>query len=158
MSVHPRFVELIFTGKKKFELRRRGAGLNAGDIVYVYATSPEMALRGRFIVNDVLHEQLPALWNRVRNGAGISKEQFDEYFQGKERGFAISVRDEVLLKPVPLTALRKVWPGFQPPQSYRYLASQEAASLARIGRLLLPMGPEPIGARGPRARLSLPGR
>lgn len=135
MSVHPRFVELIFTGKKKFELRRRGAGLSAGDVVYVYATSPEMALRGRFIVNDVLHERLPTLWSRVRNAAGISKDQFDEYFQGKERGFAISVRDEILLKPVPLTALRKVWPGFHPPQSYRYLASQEASSLARISGL-----------------------
>jgi len=135
MSVHPRFVELIFSGKKKFELRRRGAGLNAGDIVYVYATSPEMALRGRFVVNDVLHEKLPTLWSRVRNTAGISKKQFDEYFQGKERGFAISVRDETLLSPVPLATLRKAWPGFHPPQSYRYLASQEASSLARLGGL-----------------------
>jgi len=135
MSVHPRFVELIFSGKKKFELRRRGAGLNAGDIVYVYATSPEMALRGRFVVNDVIHEKLPTLWSRVRNTAGISKKQFDEYFQGKERGFAISVRDEMLLSPVPLATLRKTWPGFHPPQSYRYLASQEASSLARLGGL-----------------------
>jgi predicted transcriptional regulator len=129
MSVHPRFAALLFSGEKKFELRRRCAGLDAGDVVYVYATSPEMALWGCFVVDYVAYEPLSVLWTRVRSSAGVSKKQFDDYFQGRQRGFAISVRDQVLIKPVPIADLRKIWPGFHPPQSYRYLEMRELSQL-----------------------------
>ena len=47
LSIHHKYTNMIFDGNKRVELRRvRPRHLNEGDLILVYATSPEKALLG----------------------------------------------------------------------------------------------------------------
>lgn len=52
--------------------------------------------------------------SRVSRGAGIPRQDFDAYFEGCERAYAIEVRAPRLLDPKPLR--------IRPPQSYLFLS------------------------------------
>ena len=48
--------------------------------------------------------------------------------------FGIAVRAPLsFIRPVRLAQLRKIWTGFHPPQSYRYLSEQEINEIAAHG-------------------------
>jgi predicted transcriptional regulator len=66
--------------------------------VVVYATKPVGKVIGEFTVSDV-HSDSPArLWSRTKAHSGISRVFFDEYFEGREKGFAIEGGES---KPLP---------------------------------------------------------
>src|SRR6185503_3263930 len=54
ISVRPRFAEMIFAGTKVVELRRLRPRIGTGDLVFVYVSSPVMALAGAFEVGEVV--------------------------------------------------------------------------------------------------------
>jgi predicted transcriptional regulator len=122
LSIRPEFADKIFKGEKTAELRRRRPRVNKGDWVYVYVASPVKVLRGAFRVAKVIDDVPNRLWRKVRRIAGVTRQQFDRYFEGAERAFAILLEEvRHLAQSVDLTWLRKKWPGFRPPQSYRYV-------------------------------------
>ena len=95
--------------------------------MWVYASSPQKALLGTFQVADVISGAPAALWERVGAFAAVTREAFDAYYEGATHGCAIVI-DHVraLGQALPLAHLRDRVPGFQPPQSYRYLDDVEA--------------------------------
>lgn len=124
LSVHPKYVEKILTGKKRVELRRVRPRVQEGDLVIIYASSPIMAVLGYFVVNHVVTEPPPELWRAVEDSACVSREEFDAYYRGSDLGVAIFFSEARSLKePLYLRCIRDVWPDFHPPQGYRYLAS-----------------------------------
>lgn len=126
LSIRPKYADKIFEGKKKVELRKVRPRLSPGDIVLVYVSSPVKALRGKFIVEKVVETTPDLLWNQVKNVAGITKVEFDEYFSESEKGFGIFLESpQALSNPIKLTDLKKLWRNFHPPQTYRYLSSLE---------------------------------
>jgi predicted transcriptional regulator len=126
LSIKPKYADMIFSGIKKVELRRTKPKLANGDLVAIYVSSPVMALTGQFVVDEVVQEVPERLWQEVKNYAGITKLEFDEYFKGSKIAFGIKFeRVKNFERPIPLFSLRKTWFGFNPPQIYRYLSQNQ---------------------------------
>ena len=122
LSVRPEFAERIFDGSKRVELRRRCPRIRPGDMVYIYVSSPVRALAGQFIVQRVLSLGVDDLWDVVRERAGVTQEEFEEYYKGAVLGYAIFIAESSRLpRPIGLATLRRIWGGFEPPQSFAYL-------------------------------------
>jgi predicted transcriptional regulator len=141
MSIKPRFSEAILDGRKHFELRRVPVRVQPGDLVIIYASSPQKAVVGAFVVARVLTGSVAALWDELSAQLGATRDEYEEYFRGCEAAHAIAIGARARIEPVALTSLRQRRPGFRPPQSYTYLRESPAAllgetgaaSLARIG-------------------------
>jgi predicted transcriptional regulator/predicted XRE-type DNA-binding protein len=120
-SIRPAHAEKILTGNKTVELRRRFAStVTPGTLALIYSTSPTSALIGSAKIKAVQCTDLRTLWKTHRKGACLDKSDFEAYFAGLERGYAIILDSARPLKrPVGLTELRKRF-GFEPPQSYHY--------------------------------------
>jgi len=131
VSIRPRFADAIMRGEKRFELRRRRPKLDPGATVIVYSSTPKRALVGSFVAPEVIVEPLDVLWRRVKESACISRNEFDHYFAGLSSGVAIGVASpQLFVKPVSLAELRHCWPGFCPPQSFRYLSQSQLDALS----------------------------
>lgn len=120
-SIRPTHAEKILTGNKTVELRRRFANtITPGTLALIYSTSPTSALTGSAKIKAVQCTDLPTLWKTHRKAACLDKSDFEAYFTGLERGYAIILESaRPLERPVGLTELRKRF-GFEPPQSYQY--------------------------------------
>ncbi len=120
-SIRPTHVEKIFKGAKTVELRRRFASaVTPGTLALIYSTSPTSALIGSAKIKAVQRMDLRTLWKTHRVAACLGKTDFESYFAGLERGYAIILDSaRPLNRPVGLTELRKRF-GFEPPQSYQY--------------------------------------
>ena len=123
LSIRPRFVDGILTGAKRVELRRRLPRVVTNDAVVIYATVPTAAIVGFFTVESVRRLPLGPLWRRVRDIAGVTRAEYLDYFAGLTEGVGIFIDNVVKFsRPIPLWELRTFWPGFVPPQGFRYLA------------------------------------
>ena len=123
MSIKPQFVEKIRRGEKKFEFRRVLPRCQEVDSIIVYASKPVGKVVGEMIVGDFLTYPTDELWERTKDEAGITREEFFDYFHGKKNAHAIEIESyREYEKPIPLELL---FPGTVPPQSYRYLNKYE---------------------------------
>lgn len=130
LSLRPRFAELLLAGHKTVELRRVRPAVAEGTPVLLYASSPRMTLVGRAEVARVEVGPTAQIWRDHGPRTGITRKEYDNYFTGLDQAVAISlVNIHRLQQPRPLTDLRRRLAGFQPPQSYRYLDSAQAAAL-----------------------------
>src|SRR5262245_39004709 len=91
LSVKPRFAEAILDGEKKFEFRRAVFRDPGVERVVLYASSPVQRVIGEFEVESIVAMDPESLWQHTETHAGIKKEYFDEYFAGRELGFAVAV-------------------------------------------------------------------
>ncbi|KKM11081.1 hypothetical protein SY88_10115 [Clostridiales bacterium PH28_bin88] len=124
LSIRPEYAKKIFDGTKNVELRRVVPKVRQGDLVFVYVSSPVKALVGAFKVDNVISAAPTDLWDKVRNAAGITRPEFDKYFIGATTGYGIVFSEAwALPQPIPLNTLKDIWPGFRPPQGYRYLSN-----------------------------------
>ena len=117
-------ISRIFSGKKKFELRKylpKHSGL-----VFLYETDKMQAISGCFYFKNFIAKPIDELWNIVGELA-TSKEKFDSYFEGKEFGVALEIIDfQKFENPITKNELYKLFPNFpQVPQPYVYLYSNK---------------------------------
>ena len=125
LSIRPRYVDKILDGTKRVELRKTRPRIQSGDLVLIYATSPISALVGAFRASSVQVHSTEQLWAQVRQSAGITREEFETYYNGFQIGVGIFFDDVMPLEcPVGLDHVRDVWPGFHPPQGYLYVKAQ----------------------------------
>src|SRR5512136_2806234 len=96
LSIHPRYVDAILSGTKRVEHRRQRPRLASGQAL-IYATSPRKALVANFRVASVVRAPLAELWRSVRDVAGVSRGEFDAYFEGLKEGVGIWITDVVEL-------------------------------------------------------------
>ncbi len=134
ISIKPKYITQIFSGEKTVELRRVKTKLKSGDLVIVYATSPEKALVGFFEVNKVLTEDnLDSFWEKVKNHACVNHETFQDYYRGASLGVGIFISNtHQFSKPVSLETLKSKIPGFHPPQNYHYLDDKKVTILESL--------------------------
>lgn len=134
LSIKQKYAERILDGSKTVEFRRTWA---AGDVetIAIYASSPVQRLVGLVTVSDVVRAEPAALWTYCSNrGGGMSEAELQEYFDGKEVGFAVLLKDAT-----PFTSgidPHEIVENFSPPQSFRYLSKGE---LRRLNRRLSPV-------------------
>jgi predicted transcriptional regulator len=118
LSIKPEFAKKIFDGSKKFEFRRRLYKNQSVETVIVYASAPISKVIGEFEIETVLHSELDALWDATKEFSGISEEYYLKYFEGKDKGYAIQVKNSTVYdNPMPI---RERF-GISPPQSFAYV-------------------------------------
>ncbi|HEV7337589.1 MAG TPA: hypothetical protein VGO06_16585 [Bosea sp. (in: a-proteobacteria)] len=119
LSIKPEFAEKIFDGTKSFEFRKAIFKNQSVKTVVVYATRPVGKIVGEFDIDCIFEDSPNNLWIRTKNYAGITKDFFDSYFSGRNKGYAISIAEtreyEDPIDP------GKLIENFSPPQSYMYL-------------------------------------
>ena len=122
LSIRPEYVDMIFNSDKTVELRKKIPALGKGDELLVYASSPTMALVGAVEVLDVVQDSPSHLWKLVKSQAGVERDFYDAYYRDHDTAYGILLGKTRLFEAaLPLQALRAAWPGFTPPQSYRYI-------------------------------------
>ncbi|MDJ0648267.1 MAG: ASCH domain-containing protein [Xenococcaceae cyanobacterium MO_188.B19] len=134
LSIKPKYVTQIFSGKKTVELRRVKTKLKPGDLVIVYSTSPQKALTGFFEVDKVLRdENLDSFWQKVKDYARVNHETFQDYYRGAALAVGIFIKNyHQFSKPVSLETLKSNIPGFHPPQNYHYLDDEKVNILESL--------------------------
>lgn len=112
MSIYKKYADMIFTGEKKWELRKSvPRDLKPGDIVYIYVPRPVGAYVGSFRVGSIIKDNPENLWERVGSETGLTKEEFMNYFLGYKLGIAIEVREpELFERRLELEIIRKYLP------------------------------------------------
>ena len=130
LSLRPEYVDLILRGEKTVELRRQKPNVSGNDIVILYAASPVKSVLGTAKVNEVFRDSVKKIWRDHGSESGITRQEFDLYFDKSEAATAIRLKSTVRLsKPVCLSSIRKTLDGFHPPQSFRYLTMQQRDAL-----------------------------
>jgi predicted transcriptional regulator len=118
ISIHSHYANLILSGRKRVELRRRFDVGAAGSRMLIYATSPTAAVVGYVRIDDVECLATNEIWNRYGEVARISAEDFQNYYAGAQRGCAVLISNPVCFSnPIPLRQLRNEH-GISAPQSY----------------------------------------
>ena len=134
LSIRPHYVDLILRGQKTVELRRTNLRTGAGTPVLLYATHPVRAIVGMFALKAVIRDAPATLWRKVGPQSAVSRRVFDAYFDGAALAVGLVVgRTWTFPSPIPLELLRAHWPGFQPPQSFRYAALQHGRESLYVG-------------------------
>lgn len=119
LSIKPEFVKEIFSGKKKFEYRKAIFANKKVTSVIVYSTMPVGKIVGEFTIEAVLVDNPQSLWKQTSRFSGITKDFFDEYFMGRNHGYAIKI-GTLLIYDTPINPYEE-WDSFVPPQFFRYM-------------------------------------
>ncbi len=119
LSIKPEFAEKIFSGEKTFEFRKSIYKDKSVKTVVVYATQPVGRLVGEFDVAEIVSASPDRLWEITREGAGISHQFFESYFDGRNCAFALQI-ENVIQYPEPVVP-HDVIDNFVAPQSYMYI-------------------------------------
>jgi len=127
-SIRPKYAYRIFTGSKKFELRK-WIGLKPvkGSSIIVYASGNVRAIIGEFKVGRVFFSTPSDIWNILMSmeNPGVGSEDF-QYIRSAKYALALEVVDPVMyVKPVTLEELRRIIPAFNPPLSMREVSVHE---------------------------------
>ena len=123
LSIKPKYAELIKSGLKRYEFRRKVFKKTGGCKVFIYSTSPVKKITGVFDAS-VIHQDSPyRIWDMFGPYSGISDREFFQYFRGCEIAYAIEIRDLVTFEE-PRDPCDYFF-EFTPPQSYRYFNPQQ---------------------------------
>ena len=114
-------------------------------MAYVYASAPIKSLMGVVRVEKVISGSIASLREVAHLHAQITPQQYESYVDGLTRAHAIMIAEKWNLdEPMSLDTLRDIWPGFHPPQSFRYLARSDSGAaklMARVQELLPTLQP-----------------
>lgn len=92
LSIRPEYVKGILAGTKKYEYRKRLANSSV-NYIYIYSTSPEMKVVARAEIIDIIQASPTALWEKTKSAAGISRQNYRQYFKGCKTAFAYQLGD-----------------------------------------------------------------
>lgn len=127
ISIKPRHVEKILSGTKTVELRTRCINLPMGSRLWVYSTLPvgKVKLSAEIDFIDMLSPK--KMWKKYGENICISKQEFDEYTEGREIVSAIGLRNvQALDRDICLETMRSYEENFQPPQFFSKLYPERA--------------------------------
>ncbi len=122
LSIKPKYAELIRSGIKKYEFRRRIFSKAGPCKVFIYSTSPVKKITGVFDA-PIIHQDSPyKIWDMFGAYSGLSKEEFFQYFRGCQIAYAIEIRNLIIFEEPrdPVKEPSDYFIEFNPPQSYRY--------------------------------------
>lgn len=119
ISLKPRHAEHIFRGEKTVELRKRRPKVGAGTKVWIYATAPVAAIKGHASLSRIESASPKRIWQAWGEHTGLSKAEFDSYFEDCEIAHALILNDVMSMDvALSLTRIRELIKTFHPPQFY----------------------------------------
>jgi predicted transcriptional regulator len=126
ISVKPEYAKKILNGEKTIELRKCAPKkVGKDDHILIYVTTPIKELWGIYKIVNIIKENPKTLWENFGEKTGITKEEFNEYYKENENAFAIQIQEvkSLFKHSIKLDNLKKIIPGFMPPQTYSYIDS-----------------------------------
>ncbi|MBZ2165217.1 hypothetical protein [Methanobacterium spitsbergense] len=119
LSIKPKYVDEIKSENKKYEFRKSIFKRNNTSKAYVYSTNPVKKLIGKFSIGKIIEDHPEKLWENFNDYAGINEDEFFDYFSGRNKGFAIEIKEFILFDD-PIEP-KELIPNFVPPQSFYYI-------------------------------------
>jgi predicted transcriptional regulator len=116
------------SGEKKYELRKRLPNKKI-DYILIYSTVPVGKVVGYAKVKEVYIKTVDDMWEMVSFSAGISKEDYMDYFDGKDNACAIELKDiKRFKKPF---SVKDINEKFTVPQSFCYINEEDFKRLKK---------------------------
>ena len=84
LSIKQIYAERIIAGTKKIELRKRLIGMELGELILLYETTPDSVIKGGFIADKTISLPPSKMWNQYHHIMGVDKEFYDIYFDNCE--------------------------------------------------------------------------
>ena len=120
ISIHPRYVDLISSGEKKVEFRKRKFSRKIKRFV-VYSTAPVCKIVGFFDVDSIECATPQELWDEYSSVGGIAQKDFFDYYANTSTAVGIRIKKYTpFANAFDISFLNTV-----PPQSYKYLTDEE---------------------------------
>lgn len=117
LAIKPEYVEEIFDGLKCYEYRKRIPNHPVSQIV-IYETAPVSKVVGTVDVDEMLGTAPHVLYDMTKKCAGISEDDYNDYFKGSNVAYAYSLNHPVIFsRPASI----KEYGLRGAPQSYVYL-------------------------------------
>ena len=120
LSIKPKYVEEIEKGSKLYEFRKVIFKEPTKEI-WVYSFAPIKRIVGKIYIDTIIEDSPEAIWESCNKNAGIEKQLFFKYFEGKDKGYAIVIKKYEAFKN-PINPYDENI-DFVPPQSYAYLSN-----------------------------------
>lgn len=117
LSIKRRYAERIIAGTKKIELRKRPIGMELGDLILLYETTPDSVIRGGFIADRTICLPPSRMWNQYHHILGVDKEFYEIYFENCEFAYGTLIYQSFSFPTLTLKQLQKLCPVFVPPQA-----------------------------------------
>jgi predicted transcriptional regulator len=122
ISIKPIYVEKIISGQKIYEYRRKMPVTTIGIIAF-YSTLPIQKVLAIADVVDKISDHPTKLWKITNKGGCISRDTFNNYFNGLCIAHAFKLDNiKTLIEALSLGAINASL--LTPPQSFRYLNVQ----------------------------------
>ncbi|WP_026574244.1 ASCH domain-containing protein [Bacillus sp. UNC438CL73TsuS30] len=99
LSIHPRFVDKIISGEKRYEFRKVKAKLPP-EKIFIYSTSPVSQVIGEAEVENILIDTPENLWKITSVYSGIDKAFYQNYYKNKQEAIAYQLKN-VIVYPEP---------------------------------------------------------
>lgn len=118
-SIKQEFSNKIFSKEKLVEFRRQNVNVKKNEICLVYTSGSVRKITGYFTVKEKIRLPINDLWDKTKKYAGITKEQFYEYFKGCKEGTAILLENIIkFIRGIGIDEIQNKVKNFHPPQSY----------------------------------------
>ncbi len=117
LSINPKYVRAIESGKKKIEFRKI-MFKNDVRIILVYETVPQKKIVGCIEVKTIDVATPKTIWSKYSTYGFLSQSEFDSYYKNKEFAVGIVINKYIPFK-FPL-GLKEY--NLFPPQSYCYVS------------------------------------
>lgn len=95
MSIKPKYVNKIFSLEKRYEYRKK-IPKDKIDKIIVYSTFPVQRVVGELYIKQVLYDNKNIVWNNTYQYSGISKEEYDKYYNNCNMAVAYEI-DKVII-------------------------------------------------------------
>lgn len=117
LSIKHIYAERIVAGIKTIELRKRPIGMELGDLILLYETTPDSVIRGGFVAGETVCLPVSEMWKRYSSAMGVEKEFYDSYFSNCKVAYGTIVHQSFCFPDLPVGEIQKLCPGFVPPQA-----------------------------------------
>ncbi|MBR0417542.1 MAG: hypothetical protein IJI66_00050 [Erysipelotrichaceae bacterium] len=91
LSINPEHVNNILNGNKIYEFRKTSAKMPV-DKLFIYCTKPVKKVVGFAEVSEIINGNPEEVWDKTKNGAGISKKFYDDYYLGRNKAVAYKLK------------------------------------------------------------------
>lgn len=99
LSIKPNYVENILAGRKLVEYRKRRPKDENVRQVLIYASYPVKKVVAEFTLKGYLYGTPQWLWEHTSQIGGITKEEFDHYYENSEVAYAYLISNLHILVP-----------------------------------------------------------
>ncbi len=122
LPIKPKYADRILSGEKEFEFRRAAISSELTHVI-IYASSPQKCIVAIVKVDGGHVADPDTTWKKTKKSAGITRDEFDDYFSGTEKAYCIALNMESLVRLKHTVKPAEIRPGFRVPQSFCYVDS-----------------------------------